>query len=261
MCRMILAIGNFDPSEVIDNAISMAKDQNTIHELNEEKGQGSWTHEDGWGVAYLQDEKWRVSKSTEAIFKDPAVNKFRLIKTSMMILHVRKKMGSEKHINNTHPFHHVKTNPGTFVFCHNGFIDEDIFYGKEFKPQGQTDSEKLFYSILTDMKKDKIAKAIRKNFKRYKELTGTNIILSNKEKSVVAVRQNHFPRYYQMQMAHDENKIIISSEAFKNSELNWEPLEQGDIINIKNKQLVVSIYKNNESIIKRTFSKLKRKNS
>ncbi len=261
MCRMVLAVGQFDSNELVDNAISMAKDLTTEHELNVEKGQGSWTHEDGWGVAYLQNGEWRISKSTNPIFEDPSVDKLRSVDTNLMILHIRKKMGSEKSINNTHPFYYEKENPGSFMFCHNGFIDEDINFGKEFSPKGETDSERLFYSILTDMKKDKIAKAIRKNFKRYHELTGTNIILSTKNKAVVAVRKNHFPLYYQMQMAHDEKKIIISSESFANSSLNWEPIEQGDIIKIKNKELAVSIYKKNDSIIKRTFSRLKGKNS
>jgi len=256
---MLFAVGNIDMNLLLDGIIGMAKDETSVHELNEEKGQGSWTHADGWGISYLNEKgEWIIEKSTEAIFEDPDVDKFRSIKTNLAIVHVRKKMGSEKSIYNTHPFTIQKDNPGSYVFCHNGFIDEDIFFDSSFKLKGETDSEKLFYSILTDLKKENLVKALRKNFKRYKKLTGTNIILSTKESSVIAIRENHFPRYYRMNIGINEESFIISSEKLDNiANVIWQPLEQGDIIRIDNKNLKIDIHKLKKPILQRTLSRLR----
>ena len=142
---MLIAAGEINVSQILDSMINMASDQTSIHELNEEKGNGSWTHEDGWGIAYIdQNNKWQIEKSTKAIFNDHAVEKFREIKTKFLIIHVRKKMGSEVSIHNTHPFQVTKDNPGSYVFCRNGFIDEDINFDQaKFALSGETDSEKL----------------------------------------------------------------------------------------------------------------------
>lgn len=258
MCRMLLAVGKVPVNSLLDSAIAMAKDETVVHELNEEKGQGSWTHCDGWGIAYMNSKgKWIVEKSTEAIYLDPKVDLFRNVKTNLMIVHMRKKMGSEVAYNNTHPFKFEKGNPGSVLFCHNGFIDEEITHDKEFTVKGETDSEKLFYSILTDLKKNKLEKAIRRNFKRYKKITGTNIILSTKEKSVIAVKKNYFPKYYQMKMGWDDERLIISSEILPVFDgMTWQPLAQGDIISVNNDTRDVTISKQRNPIVQQFIDML-----
>ncbi len=243
MCRMILAIGNIDMNILVDSIIDMSRDQTRDHELNKEEGRGSWMHQDGWGVAYLnENNEIKVTKSTEDISKDPKINEIRDIKTNLAILHIRKKMGSEVSIHNTHPFTH-KEDDKNFAFCHNGFIDEDIHHDDRFEPKGETDSEKLFYSILSDLKREKFAKAIRKNFKRYNKLTGTNIILSSKDNSVIAIRDNHFPEYYRMQVGQKDDLVIVSSELIPTlNTLEWKPTKQGDVISIKHKTLKVKFH-------------------
>ena len=257
---MLIAAGNVDTNQILDSMINMAKDLTSTHELNEEKGNGSWTHEDGWGIAYLdQNNEWKIERSTKAIFRDPTVNNFRNLKTKLAIVHVRKKMGSEVSIHNTHPFQITKENPGSYVFCHNGFIDEEVNFDKsKFTLSGETDSEKLFYSILTNMKKDKIVKAIRKNFKRYKKLTGTNIILSTKKKSVIAIRKNNFPKYYQMHLGQKSGQMVISSEELPTlTDFMWEPLDQGDVIRVDNNNLDISIYKEKIPAWKKAWNHLR----
>ncbi len=239
MCRMLIASGKIDLNPLLEGMILMAKDQTKIHELNEEKGLGTWIHKDGWGIAYLdEDKEWQIYRSTLPIFKDPETDKFRTIKTNQVMIHSRFKMGSGIAIKNTHPFIFKKNNPGTFVFCHNGFIDEQIIFDKKhYSVSGETDSEKLFYSILTDLKRFKLSKAIRRNFKKYKKITGTNIILTSNKKTVIATRENKFPRYYQMSMAQNESLRIFSSEPLPNMpQMSWQPLEMGEIIEINHKR-------------------------
>ena len=243
MCRMLVAVGNVDVNSLLDGMLLMAKDQNSIHELNKKQGRGSWKHGDGWGTAYLdKNGEWVIKKSTKAIYEDPEIEDLRNLKTNLFILHTRFKMGSETSTHNTHPFRFDKENGETFVFCHNGFIDEEIDYDKKYELKGDTDSEKLFYSILTDLKRSNVTKAIRKNLKRYKKLTGTNIILSTKKNTIVATRKNKFPKYYQMSLGRTKDMIVVSSEQFNtNHSIFWEPLNQGDIININNKKIEAKI--------------------
>ncbi len=255
---MLIATGTIDMNLLVDGMIKMAQDQNTIHELNEEKGHGSWTHTDGWGIAYLdENDIWTVEKSTLPIAKDPLVDRFRSITPKAAILHVRKKMGSETAYHNTHPFQIERENPGSYVFCHNGYIEEEIFYDeKSFSLKGETDSEQLFYSILTDLDEGKYVKSIRKNFRRYRKLTGTNIILSSKNASVVAIRENHFPLYYQMQMGKKEGMLIISSERINIPEVKWEPLEQNDIVYINHVKSSSQIHKYTPSMLEKMRKKI-----
>ncbi len=243
MCRMAISIGNVNMTALIDGVITMARDLSSQHELNKQEGPGSWTHDDGWGIAYLHEGKWHITRSTTTIYDDPSVNELRAKKAEIAIIHVRKKMGSEKAIHNTHPFFHERAKRKPVMFCHNGFIDEEIMHDEMYRPVGKTDSEKLFFSLLSDLKRDNLVKAIRKNFKRYEKLTGTNIILATEDQSVIAIRKNKFPQYYKMQLAQTEDTIIISSEALQNMPyVTWQPLEQGDVIQIKNKKLKLKIH-------------------
>ena len=274
MCRMILALGKVDTSRIIDAAIKMALDQTLLHEYNQKHGMGSWQHDDGWGLAYLDEHnQWIVNKSTTVIFKDKKIEPFRKINTRLLLLHVRKSSGSNKSILNTHPFV-VKDllletdTPETCLFCHNGSINEEIYYDQsKYHLSGQTDSEKLFYSILTDLnnninekkknneKKNEnnneknnknnknLVKAIRNNFERYQKLNGTNLILSKNNQSIVAVRKNKAPIYYQMYIGKTKDSLIFSSEKLPFAEFKWQPLEQGDIVIIDHKTLTYTVDK------------------
>jgi len=250
MCRMLISIGNVTPSPLIDGTILMAKDENSIHELNEKQGRGSWRHGDGWGAAYFDENgEWVIKKSTKAIYEDPEVEELRNIKTNLFMIHTRYKMGSETSIHNTHPFRFDKEKGESFIFCHNGFIEEDIYYDKKFEAKGDTDSEKLFYSILTDLKSNNITKAIRKNFKRYKKLKGTNIILSTKKSTIVAMRKNKFLRYYQMSIGRTKDMLVVSSEQFGTIPgIFWEPLNQGDIVKIDHEKMRTKIIKEKNNL-------------
>lgn len=166
------------------------------------------------------------------------------------MLHIRKKAGSGKSIRNTHPFVAenliVETNtPETYLFCHNGSIEEKITYDRsKYHPSGQTDSEKLFYSILTDLKNDKnLVEAIRNNLKRYHNLNGTNLILSKNSRSIVAVRKNKCSTYYRMQVGKTKDSLIFSSERLPLAEFKWQPLEQGNIVTINHRDLTYSVDK------------------
>lgn len=256
---MLIASGKIDINLILEGAILMAKDQNSLHELNKEKGPGSWTHGDGWGIAYLDENgEWQIKKSTKAIYEDSATKELKNVKTNLVILHMRKASSGGISYNNTHPFKAYDQNLGEVIFCHNGSLKEEIKFDSEYEPIGETDSEKLFYSILTDLKKDSrrntAERVIIKNFCTYQKLGGTNIIFSTKEKTIVAVRKNKFPRYFGMWLGvsnqavndgkNDNKMVIISSEEIKTlAGLSWKPIQQGDIISLMHGTLDISINK------------------
>ena len=252
MCRIIVAFGNIDVAKILGSIALMAKDQNSRHEMNEKKGPGSLQHTDGWGIAYLdQKGKFVIKKSPKAIFEDPESKKTLDFKTNLLIAHVRKKSGSEISLKNTHPFKAKHSLLGECVFCHNGAIEDDIQFDQKYKPRGKTDSERLFYSILSDIKENKtedqkedkegerhshkIAATIRNNLQKYTKTKGSNIVLATKNKTFVAMRKNELPRYYGMVWAKGNDFLLISSEKLKTfPDIYWKSILPGEVITIQN---------------------------
>jgi len=252
---MLIGIGKINVSSLIDSIISMAKDETSDHELNQNTGRGTWIHKDGWGISYLdKDNKWQVFRSTRAIFEDKEnVDRFRNLETNYVMLHVRYKMGSEVHIQNTHPFHLSKEEYGDYIFCHNGYAGEDFTFHPTLIPQGQTDSEKLYCSILSSIKDKKlnlkannqsttntIAPSIYNNVKKAKVVTGTNVFLSTKRFSFFMMRENNYPNYYQLHIGSNQDCTIISSEILTNLDNTiWVKSPAGQVLSINHNTLNV----------------------
>lgn len=256
MCRIIVASGNIDVPKILQSISLLAQDQNSQHEMNEKQGPGSLQHTDGWGMAYLdQNGKFVIKKSTKAIFEDPESKQIPHFKTNLLIVHVRKKSGSEISLKNTHPFRAKHSLLGECVFCHNGAIEDDIQFDLKYEPQGKTDSERLFYSILSDIKENKtenktedkkehkggegndhkFAAAIRNNLQKYTKTKGSNIVLATKNKTFVAMRKNELPRYYGMVWAKGNDFLLISSEKLKTfPDIYWKSILPGEVITIQN---------------------------
>lgn len=255
MCRIIVASGNFDVPKIVESITLMARDRNSLHELNK-KNQGRWQHADGWGVAYLdQQGKLIIKKSTKAIFDDPTVKKLYHLKTNLFIVHVRKKAGSEVSIKNTHPFKAKHALLGECVFCHNGVIKDEITFDPHYKIKGKTDSECLFYSILSDItenEEQKIAAAIRRNLQKYRQTKGTNVVLATKDKTHIAMRKNQLPNYYGMRLGQGKDFLLISSEKLKTfPDISWESILPGDVVTIKNGTTQFSLSKEKVPLFKK----------
>lgn len=241
MCRMIIALGKVKMNSLINGLALMAKDQNSVHELNQRLGKGSFTHGDGWGIAYLKDGKWIIKKSIKPIYQDPKINQLRKMKTNLAILHARQKSVGNKSIRNCHPFHFNDKNVGELVFCHNGWIRNKVRYSSSFKPQGETDSEKLLYSILSKIKKNGLVEATKNSLQNCK-CKGTNTIFADKEKSIIALRETILPKYFTMRMAKNKDSLIFSSEELSNlNKRRWQTMKQGKVYLVNNKTLNISI--------------------
>jgi len=116
-------------------------------------------HPDGWGVAYYLQSIPHVVKSAKAAVEDNIFKRVSGVVSSETVLaHIRKTTVGENNILNTHPFQY-----GRWVFAHNGhivdfktkkenlckLIDDDL---KRYI-LGQTDTEYIFFYLLSEMKK------------------------------------------------------------------------------------------------------------
>ncbi len=255
MCRMIVAAGKVNCSELFAAAISMAKDETSTHEFNEANGLGSWKHDDGWGISWLQNGEWQQFKSITPIYEDPQVAQFLNLNSEFVMLHVRQKMGSETAMENTHPFYFNHRDVGSFMFCHNGFAGEKFFYDNSFVPKGKTDSERLFYSILTEMQDHDLHLAVQNTLENIETHTGSNIFLSSKDKTIITIKENHYPSYYTMHVGQKDGTIIVSSERVPLLQgFSWESISAGDMISVDHRSLEVKHIENKHLVQKQIVS-------
>ncbi len=236
MCRMLFAAGKIPLKAVIEGMQLISKDLTQIHEFNLQKGLGSWVHSDGWGFAYLKNKSWKVKKSTAPFFKDKtALEKISKNSPKNLLLHVRKTSGSRVALSNTHPFLR-REKKMDYVFCHNGKINTPFNFNKDYSPMGETDSERLFYSILTEFSNQKsLSSALRDSLKQYPGCRGSNFILATPEKTYLALGPSELKEYFTMHISSNPSFLIISSEPLPTlKNLNWQKVLPGTILVIDN---------------------------
>ncbi len=242
MCRILLAIGNVQLPHLVRAMTEMALDQTTIHERNEKLGLGTWLHKDGWGLATIEDNHFQLTKSTKPIFDDSQTEEVKKQHTNFALLHVRAASIGTVCLENTHPFYYKTESSEEVVFCHNGTIKETITFDLKYKPKGTTDSEQIFYSILTQYQKtNNFSTAIANTFAQLQQPVNSNIILSTKKKSYIFSTTTQFPRYLQMWIGKKKDALIISSEKIAAmKEYSWEELAKGRVVVIDHKVLEIS---------------------
>jgi len=217
----------------------IALDQTTLHERNEKRGLGTWQHKDGWGLATIKDNHFQLTKSTKPIFDDPQTEEVKKLNTKFILLHVRAASVGTVCLENTHPFYYKTESEEEVVFCHNGTIKENIAFDPKYKPQGTTDSEQLFYSILTQYQKTKdFSSAMSSAFTQLQQPVNSNIILSTKTTSYVLSTGTIYPRYLQMWIGKKKDSLIISSEKIAAmQDYSWEELVKGRVVVIDHQSL------------------------
>lgn len=234
---MLLAIGNIDMGSLIDSLILMAKDNNQYHENNKE-GKGTYKHEDGWGIAYYNNGKWTVTKSTSSCIDDDEIATLRNIHPKMALLHARKAIVGEKKYQNTQPFQYKD-----FMFMHNGHLKDPVVFAKKFKPEGQTDSEQFFYGLLTQLEKSDVPKDILEYLDTFKNYSALNFVLAEPDKTYAATKFSQKPNYFKMKLGKRSDLLVISSEIVPTiPNVTWSHMNDGDLIVINNLTLEFKHY-------------------
>ena len=114
-------------------------------------------HPDGWGVAYYVENTPQLVRSLSTAINDKLFKKVSgLVAAQTVLAHLRKATIGNQNILNTHPFQH-----GRWTFVHNGNIKNfdqhrsqlENWISPIFKRLllGETDSEVLFFIILTEI--------------------------------------------------------------------------------------------------------------
>jgi glutamine amidotransferase len=112
-------------------------------------------HGDGWGIAFFEGQGVRHFVDHQSASSSPIAELIRRypIKSKNVIAHIRKATQGEVSLENCHPF--VRELWGRYwVFAHNGNLVnfEPRLHGN-FKPVGQTDSERAFCWIMQELAK------------------------------------------------------------------------------------------------------------
>ena len=87
MCRMLIAAGDFDMPALLDSFMKMATGTNERHERNADR---IYDHPDGWGIAYLEDGRFRKYKKEVPVWEDDAFGTYRAVKSPAVLLHARR---------------------------------------------------------------------------------------------------------------------------------------------------------------------------
>lgn len=137
----------------------------------------SMKHPDGWGVAYYREGIPHIIKSMEKAISDHIFMKVSgVVRSQTVLAHLRKATQGNLSILNSHPFQY-----GKWVFAHNGNLkDFDNYKEKlidyidpDLKPfiLGSTDSEVIFYLLLTLLKKKSLLNKSEPKLSELREVT------------------------------------------------------------------------------------------
>ena len=238
MCRLM---GYVSPREISIQEIAGASFQ--------EFSDLSKKHRDGWGIAtsstgkpsnlivetFPARDSSQYSHLTKEVLSDGALLHLRWATSGLAVVE-----------GNTHPFEY-----GDISFIHNGgitpldsmdqFIDPHLFESM----RGNTDSEKYFYLLITQIRKLGLIKGISAGVKLITEncnYSSINAMILTPDFYVVINEHKYENRpkgeaedYYDLFYRKDENGILVASSGW--NQKNWTTIENHQILLIERKLL------------------------
>jgi predicted glutamine amidotransferase len=220
MCRLSLILSTYiTKKNILKFLLQSIKPKFTPHINNKIDGN---FHLDGFGLAWFSNNKWNIYKKPIIFIYDKdlinIINSIITSKPSIFIGHIRNKTMGDVILQNCHPFMY-----DNYIFCQNGYIkafcdnkqkimkliDVDLLD----KIEGSTDSEYLFYLILSFYKKNIITNLNNQLINYFKqiniEVVGNCIFCDVDTIYILRFysKDNIIPSLYTQ-----ENNNIISSE-------------------------------------------------
>lgn len=107
-------------------------------------------HADGWGIAFFEEDGWRVFLDPEPSSTSKVARFVRdyPIKSRSVIAHIRKATQGKVSLANTHPFRRELWG-SEWIFAHNGNLaNPPNCSGLRFQPIGNSDSEQAYCWLL-----------------------------------------------------------------------------------------------------------------
>jgi len=234
----MLAVGQVNTDWLVQDFILMASDQNEKHEENIDR---EFKHGDGWGIAYLNKNKFKIFRSEKAVYEDSQIEQFKNIETNFLILHARKATTGKVVLKNVHPFEY-KMNGHHYCFFHNGTVRDEIHFENRFQPVGTTDSERLFYHLLTDTNGYITESQLRSRLSSIQDFTAANFMLTDGALTYVTSWYSENPNYYTFKVLQKPGIVIVSSEVLPHYKSDdWSRLKNQDIVSVRTSDLKVEI--------------------
>jgi glutamine amidotransferase len=230
-------------------------------------------HPDGWGVAYYVDGTPHLARSAATAMGDSLFHRLSgVVSSETVVAHVRKATQGDKTILNCHPFQH-----GRWVFAHNGDVPDFERHRARLVEAvapdlrrfilGETDSEVIFFILLSMLRREKalvagrsaheLASAVRDTTQAVRSIctgstkellltflvtNGDTLVASNGGKELYlstyktrcadrGVCSRLSPECEAPSTTGRVNHCIVSSEPLQGENV-WEPLAPGDVVGV-----------------------------
>jgi glutamine amidotransferase len=224
-------------------------DEKNINEQLIQFFSGSKYHPHGWGLAVYKDNKnLKIAKEPMEAKESKLCYEItnHSICTKLSLAHIRKATVGNVTLENTHPFVR-KLEDKKWIFCHNGTIDYPHWNLDGYKPKGETDSEKIFCTILNNLPKKS------KNIERvYNSILNTIGDISSYGKLITIFTDGERLFVYSNLEKHlyflkGEKDILFSTKPLDNNQ-SWMPLPKDTLYVYKDgKNVFKSLVKNDKN--------------
>jgi glutamine amidotransferase len=212
---------------------SMTRDETKSHEHN--KGNlGTFQHDDGWGISWIEDDQVKAFHSMEDINRFVLETKIRdsICTSSAFILHARKAspgipIGEEY----CHPFIRPSSN-GEYALAHNGTIFEPKRFTVSQEPVSQSDSERLLLHLIHTMEdQDQEMQVVFEDVMTHLDnYSGANILLLHPTSFGVMVNYTKNPDYLTMSYLETDEHFVVASEDIPTISKEWVKMENHQLI-------------------------------
>ncbi len=204
-------------------------------------------HKDGWGIAHDGRIERNLKPAHESFEFSEAVKG---LNTDGALLHLRlASKGIPIDINNNHPFIH-----GQFTFMHNGTIfpadRAKQYIADKYKAfiTGSTDSELLFYAVLTQIDDFGLVEGVKKCVNLIREnadYTALNIVMQTPEHLIAVCEFKEgnrskwsTPDHYELRFIKTEHDVVVASTGWGNTD--WQLLGNHQILVVERATLEYS---------------------
>lgn len=205
-------------------------------------------HKDGWGIA----SDGQVAKNLKAAFESVEFSdEVKELHTDGALLHLRlASKGLTVDIANNHPFTHDR-----YTFMHNGTLRPtnvaEPFISAHYKKfiTGYTDSERLFFALLTQIDELGLIEGVRKTINEVRgiaDYSAINIMIQTPEHLIAVCEFNEKntsewsgPDHYELRFMKTEHDVVIASTGWGNSD--WQHLDNHQMLVVDRASLEFSI--------------------
>ena len=205
-------------------------------------------HKDGWGIGYEGEVIKDVNPAKES---ELLTQTGKSLETEGALFHLRlASKGITINIDNNHPFTH-----GSTTFMHNGTIRPsdaaEEFISDKYKAliTGTTDSERLFYALLSQVDELGLVEGVRNivNLVRSKaDYSALNIMVQTPDTLIAVCEFNDSnqsewsgPDHYELRFIQRDGDFLIASTGWGNA--NWQHLDNHQMLVVTRSTLEHSI--------------------